>query len=62
MVCFLDGDNNNFDLNNLYPINRKISAIMSKNKWWTHSRNHTLAAIKWCELFYVLKDMKGEKT
>lgn len=58
MICFLDRNNDNFDLSNLYCIDRRISAIMSKNKWWTDSREHTLTAIKWCELYYAIKDIK----
>ena len=55
MVCFLDGNPTNFDIDNLYCIDRKISAIMSKNRWWSKSREHTLTAIKWCELYYALE-------
>lgn len=55
MVCFLDGNPQNFDLANLYPIDRSIAAIMAKNKWWTSSRELTLTAIKWCELYYAIK-------
>lgn len=58
MVCFLDGNPQNFDLDNLYPIDRRISAIMSKNQWWTDSKEHTLTAIKWCELHYAIKEVK----
>jgi hypothetical protein len=57
MVMFLDGNRDNLDIDNLYCIDRKISAIMASNKWFTESREHTLTAIKWCELFYA---MKGE--
>lgn len=57
MVCFLDGNPENFELGNLYCIDRKISAIMSKNKWWTDSKEHTLTAIKWCELYYIIKEI-----
>lgn len=57
MVCFLDGNQDNFMLSNLYCIDRRISAIMSRNKWWTDSREHTLTAIKWCELYYALKEI-----
>ncbi len=55
MVVFLDGNTENFDINNLYCIDRRISVIMSKNKWWTDSIEHTLTAIKWCELYYAMK-------
>lgn len=58
MVCFLDNNPENFDLDNLYPIDRKISAIMSKNRWWTQDKELTLAAIKWCELHYAIKNLK----
>ncbi len=56
MVCFLDGNSSNFDLDNLYCIDRKISVVMSSNKWWSDSRDLTLTAIKWCELFYAIKE------
>lgn len=55
MVCFLDGNTSNFDLDNLCCIDRSISAIMARNKWWSDSRDLTLTAIKWCELFYAIK-------
>lgn len=55
MVIFLDGDRNNFDIDNLYCIDRKISAVMASNNWYTSSREHTLTAIKWCELYYAMK-------
>lgn len=57
MVCFLDGNTENFELDNLYCIDRKISAIMSRNRWWTDSKEHTKTAIKWCELFYIVKEI-----
>jgi hypothetical protein len=61
MICFLDGNRDNFDLDNLYCIDRRISALMAANKWWTDSREHTLTAIKWCELYVTLKDsLKGD--
>ena len=56
MVIFLDGDRENLDIENLYCIDRRISAIMATNKWYTNSREHTLTAIKWCELHYAMKD------
>ena len=55
LVVFLDGDRNNFDLDNLYCCPRRIQTVMIRNGWWTDSREHTLAAIKWCELFYAMK-------
>ena len=60
MICFLDGNPENLHIENLYPVDRKISAIMSKNKWWTKSKEHTITAIKWCELYYALKDIEKD--
>ena len=57
-VIFLDNNQMNFDISNLYCVNRKIHAIMSKNKWYTNNKENTLTAIKWCELYYVLKNNK----
>lgn len=59
IVIFLDSNKRNFDLNNLYAIDRKISVIMAKNRWFTTSRERTLTAIKWCELYYTTHK-KGE--
>jgi len=58
MVCFLDNNRHNFSLDNLYPINRRISAVMSSNRWWTDNKVNTLTAIKWCELHYQLKERR----
>lgn len=56
IVIFLDGNRENFDIDNLYCVDRKIHAVMCNNKWYTDSREHTLTAIKWCELFYTMKE------
>ncbi len=50
IVVFLDGNNRNFDPNNLYALPRSIHARMCQNNWYTESREHTLAGIKYCEL------------
>ena len=55
IVIFLDSNNRNFDIDNLYCISRSISATMSKNRWFTCSRDHTLTAIRYCELQLALK-------
>lgn len=62
MVCFLDNNPENFELDNLYAIDRRIAAILAMNKWWTESKEHTLTAIKWCELHYKLKETHERKT
>lgn len=55
MIIFLDNNNLNFDIDNLYCIDRKISAMMASNRWYTNNKENTLTAIKYCELFYSLK-------
>lgn len=55
MIVFLDSNRNNFDINNLYAIPAKINMMLGANKWFSSDRNVTLTAIKWCELFYALK-------
>lgn len=55
MICFLDCNQNNFSLNNLYCINRKISVRLSQNGWWSKDPDITLAGIKYAELLIELK-------
>lgn len=55
IVIFLDNDNHNFDPDNLYAVPRSIHARMCNNQWYTDSREHTLAAIKLCELDTLLR-------
>lgn len=58
MVIFLDTNKENFDLSNLYCIDRRISAILAKNKWYSANKELTLTAIKWAELMCAMKDGK----
>lgn len=55
MIVFLNQDKLDCSLENLYAISKSANAIMIKNKWYTHSREHTLTAIKWCELHCIAK-------
>lgn len=55
MVIFLDGNRENIDINNLYCIDRRISAILASHSWYSDNADLTLTAIKWCELFYLLR-------
>ena len=54
----LDGNKRNFDIDNLYAIPRKVCIMMAQNKWFSKSRDITLAAVKWCELFYAIKNQE----
>ena len=55
-IIQLDGDKMNCRLDNLYCIPAKYIPLINKNHWLTDSREHTLTAIKWCELYYALKE------
>lgn len=55
MVIFLDCNKENLDISNLYCIDRKISAVLASNGWYSDNGELTLTAIKWCELFYAMK-------
>ena len=57
-IIFLDGNRDNCSPNNLYAIDGKVLREMSKKKWFSKNRDITLAAIKWCELFYAVKEVQ----
>lgn len=59
LIVFLDKNRKNFDINNLYCVDRKVNFMMAKNGWYSTDREHTLTAIKWCELYYTLKEIIG---
>jgi len=61
-IVFLDQDKNNFSKNNLYKVSSKINMIMGMNKWFSKNPEVTLAAIKWCELFYAMKEVEVWQT
>lgn len=54
-IVFLDGNQSNFDIENLYMVSDKVGMVMITNNWFTNSKEHNLTAIKWCELFYATK-------
>lgn len=58
-IINLDGNAFNCCPANLCCIPAKYIPILNKNGWLTESAEHTLTAIKWCELFYARKDKKG---
>ena len=60
MVIHLDGDHMNCDLSNLACIPTKYRPLLNKNHWLGNSKDVTLTAVKWCELFYATKEMKGD--
>ena len=58
VLLFLDGDVNNCELENLYCVPAKINAMMCRYKWHFDSVEAKKTAIKWCELYYALKEDK----
>lgn len=60
VIVFLDGDESNYALENLYCVKSKINAMMSRYKWHFENAQAKLTAIKWCELYYTLKQPNKE--
>lgn len=56
MIVFLDKNRKNCDIGNLYCTTRAINFMMAKNKWYSKNPEITLTALKWCELFYAMKE------
>lgn len=54
-IIFLDKNKRNFDISNLYCVNRKVHAMMCSNGWYSENKDITLTAIKYCELMQALK-------
>lgn len=55
MVIFLNCNTDDFRLENLYAIDRRISAQLASNGWYSKNPDVTKAAIKLCELMRELK-------
>lgn len=60
IIC-LDGNPMNCDPSNLYCMPIQFRTVLAKNKWWFGNAELTLAAIRWCELFYALKEYSNEQ-
>lgn len=58
-IIHLDGDQMNCDPSNLYCIPIRFRPLLSKNQWWFGNAELTLAAIKWCELYYAIKEVEA---
>lgn len=57
IIC-LDGNPMNCEPSNLYCMPIQFRTVLAKNQWWFGNAELTLAAIKWCELFYALKGLQ----
>lgn len=61
MILNLDGDQMNCELDNLACVPTKYRPQLNKNGWLGKSKDLTLAAVKWCELNYAIRDIyEGE--
>lgn len=50
MICFLDGNPQNFALDNLYPVTRAQSVRMAQRGWWSDCAQVTKTGILCCQL------------
>jgi len=57
LVIFLNGNKLDFSKENLYAMPRRYVPFMTKNNWWSNDPQLTLTAIRWCELFYAIKEV-----
>lgn len=61
MVIHLNRDENDFSEDNLYAIPTKYRALLWKwNQWYSDNKELTLAGVKWCELFYAMKELEEQ--
>lgn len=58
-IVFLNRDTKDCRIENLYAVSPRVMREMSKKKWWSTDRELTLAAIRWCELFYAMKEAEA---
>lgn len=56
LIVHLDGNKNNFELSNLYCVNKKVMACLARENWHKKDRELTLTAIKCAELMCKLKE------
>lgn len=60
-IIHLNGDHTDCSLDNLYCIPNRYIPLINHNGWLMDNREHTLTAIKLCELHYALADSKSQK-
>ena len=60
MLIHLNRDRKDCSFENLYKTTRTINLLMAKNGWYSEDREVTLAGLKWCELFYAMKEKVTE--
>lgn len=55
-IIHLNGNQEDFDISNLYCLSPKVMACLTRNKWYTENAEITLTAIKCAELMCALKE------
>ena len=61
MIIFLDCNNQNFNIDNLFCINRKISLILANNGWYPKDPKITKTGIYYAKLLNEIKNIKNLK-
>lgn len=56
LIIHLNGNSNDFEISNLYPVSRKVMACLMRNNWYKENSEITLTAIKCAELMCKLKE------
>ena len=57
-VIFLDGNKNNYDLENLYPVDMKVKAYLARNRLYSHDPKITKSAIFLAKLILTIGGIK----
>lgn len=60
IVC-LDGNQMNCEPSNLYCMPIRFRPLLGRNNWWFGNAEMTLTAIRWCELFYGIKELDTDE-
>lgn len=54
-IIHLNKDKNDCRIENLYKVSRAVNMMLGANGWFFTDRNLTLLAVKYCELWQILK-------
>lgn len=57
-IIHLNKNKSDCRIENLYKVSRAVNMMLGANDWFFTDRNLTLLAIKYCELFQILKKEK----
>lgn len=56
VVCSLNGNPNDTNIENIGIIDKRGTAVMAKKGWWTDNIKFTKTGAQWCNLYYTAKD------